>query len=221
MNKYGKEAILIRLNQDVLHMINTVNEALNEAMDSFFTNDKEKAVQVIQHDDAINEMENSIEYDGLACLALFQPEAIDLRFVVGVLKMITDIERIGDLAVNIGEATVKMESFEEEMIEENLRSIYRHTQEMFQLAVDAFTSKDIEKAKRVIKMDNLLDEMNHTIFKETLVKMCRESKQIQYFIQYLLVSRHLERIGDHTTNLAEDTIFIYGGLNIKHHHKID
>jgi len=114
-----------------------------------------------------------------------------------------------------------MESFEEEMIEENLRSIYRHTQEMFQLAVDAFTSKDIEKAKRVIKMDDLLDEMNHTIFKETLVKMCRESKQIQYFIQYLLVSRHLERIGDHTTNLAEHTIFIYGGLNIKHHHKID
>jgi len=107
------------------------------------------------------------------------------------------------------------------MIEENLRSIYRHTQEMFQLAVDAFTSKDIEKAKRVIKMDDLLDEMTHTIFKETLVKMCRESKQIQYFIQYLLVSRHLERIGDHTTNLAEHTIFIYGGLNIKHHHKID
>lgn len=221
MNKYGKEAILIRLNQDVLHMINTVNEALNEAMESFFINDKEKAAQVIHQDDAINEMENSIEYDGLACLALFQPEAIDLRFVVGVLKMITDIERIGDLAVNIAEATIKMESFEEEMIEENLRSIYRHTQEMFQLAVDAFTSKDIEKAKRVIKMDDLLDEMTHTIFKETLVKMCRESKQIQYFIQYLLVSRHLERIGDHTTNLAEHTIFIYGGLNIKHHHKID
>lgn len=221
MEKRSKEAVLMRINEDVVGMMNSVIEALNASMESFFTVDKDIAGKIIHDDQEINDLENRIEYDGLACLALFQPEAIDLRFVVGVLKMITDIERIGDLAVDIAQATIKMDSLQEEIIIENLRSIFRQSMEMLQMATDAFILKDIEKAKKVIKMDDLLDEMTQTLFKESLIKMCSEGSKIHYLIQYLLVSRHLERIGDHSTNIAEYSIFIYGGLNIKHHHKFD
>lgn len=221
MEKGSKETVLIKINEDVIRMMNLVIETLNTAMESFFKIDKTLAEKTIDDDQAINDLENKIEYDGLACLALFQPAAIDLRFVVGVLKMITDIERIGDLAVDIAQAAVKMDNMDEEIIIENLRNIYKHAMEMLQFATDAFILNDIEKAKKVIQMDDLLDEMAHTLFKESLIKMCSEGKKIHHLIQYLLVSRHLERVGDHSTNIAEYTIFIYGGLNVKHHHKID
>lgn len=221
MEKYGKEAVLVKLNHDVVHMLTKVIEVIHEATEAFFTNNKQVANYIIENDIEINQMENRIEMDGLSCLALYQPEAIDLRFVVGILKMITDIERIGDLAVNIAQATINMEHFEEEILLEDLHGLVRHTHEMLEKALNAFNAKDIEQAKSVLKMDDLLDGLTQTIFKESLIRMCGDPKQVKHYIQYLLISRHLERIGDHTTNIAEHTIFIYGGVNVKHFHAKD
>jgi len=221
MEKLGKEAILLNLNQDVMQMLNLAIESIYQSMEAFLGNDKEKARKVIVEDIRINELENKIEQEGLACLALYQPEAKDLRYVVGVLKMITDIERIGDLAANISQATLEINHHEDEIVKEDLQSLYRQTIEMVQLALDAFLTKDIIKAKSVLKVDDLIDEITNTIFKETMIKMCGQSQHIKHYIQNLLVSRHLERIGDHTTNIAEHTIFIYGGVNVKHIHAED
>lgn len=217
----NKDCYIQQLKEKILSMVSLANIAIETSVNAFLSHDIEKASQVIKDDALINHLETLIESLGLKCLALYQPEASELRFVVGILRMVTDIERIGDLAVNIAESVHKIDNIS--MFIPNLDAtseisfMAKTTTSMVQDSINSFISSDHELATEVIKKDDTIDQINRDIFREILLLMTEEPKKISSLIQYLLVSKNLERIGDHATNIAESAIFILEGKNIKHH----
>jgi phosphate transport system protein len=217
----NKDILITQLKENIYSMVSLANEAIDKSVIAFLNNDIDLANKIIQGDDLINQLETQIESKGLKCLALYQPEASDLRFVVGILRMVTDIERIGDLAVNIAESVKKTEL--DPKIPPNLDAISDITYMtkiticMVQDAINSVVSGNNDLAKSVLKQDDQVDDINRQIFRELLISMMEEPKKISSLIQYLLVSRNLERIGDHGKNIAESAIFIVKGKNVKHH----
>jgi phosphate transport system protein len=217
----NKEIVLHELKEHVVAMVALAIEANIKSIDAFLRHDIVLANQIIEEDCKINDLETYIELKGLKCLALYQPEASDLRFVVGVLRMVTDIERIGDLAVNIAESVKKTEPELKAPTDADAISdisfMSKMATSMVQDAINSVTSGEIDLAKSVIKRDEQVNEINRQIFRELLISMMEEPKKISSLIQYLLVSKNLERMADHATNIAESAIFILKGKNIKHH----
>jgi len=217
----NKEIVLHELKEHVVAMVALAIEANIKSIDAFLRHDIVLANQIIEEDCKINDLETYIELKGLKCLALYQPEASDLRFVVGVLRMVTDIERIGDLAVNIAESVKKTEPELKAPTDADAISdisfMSKMATSMVQDAINSVTSGEIDLAKSVIKRDEQVNEINRQIFRELLISMMEKPKKISSLIQYLLVSKNLERMADHATNIAESAIFILKGKNIKHH----
>jgi phosphate transport system protein len=217
----NKDILINQLKENILVMVSLVNEAIDQSISAFLDHNLEKADQIILDDDKINHIETNVESIGLKCLALYQPEASDLRYVIGILRMVTDIERIGDLAVNIAESVKKTDgssSIPTDMDAiSDISYMAKTTISMIQDAITSAISGDQDLARSVIKKDTQVDQINRQIFRELLISMMEEPKKITSLIQYLLVSKNLERIGDHATNIAESAIFILEGKNIKHH----
>lgn len=217
----NKDILIRQLKENILVMVSLVNEAIDQSIAAFLDHNIEKADQIISEDDKINNIETKVESIGLKCLALFQPEASDLRYVIGILRMVTDIERIGDLAVNIAESVKKTDVSTTIPTDidaiSDISYMAKITISMIQDAITSAISGDQDLARSVIKKDLQVDQINRQIFRELLISMMEEPKKITSLIQYLLVSKNLERIGDHATNIAESSIFILEGKNIKHH----
>lgn len=217
----NKDVLITQLKESIFTMVSLANEAIDKSITAFVNHDIESAKQVIADDDYINDLETSIESKGLKCLALYQPEASDLRFVIGVLRMVTDIERIGDLAVNIAEAVLKTDfntvtPSDKDAISD-ITYMTKITISMIQDAINSVVTGDNDLAISVLRKDDQVDNINRQIFRELLVSMMEEPKKISCLIQYLMISKNLERIGDHGKNIAESAIFILKGKNIKHH----
>jgi phosphate transport system protein len=173
--------------------------------------------RVLTGDEAINALHIEIDNRCFKLLALHQPMAADLRAIVAAVKINTDLERVGDLAVNIAEAAKRytMHPAVKKLID--IPRMAEIAQMMLRDALDAFVHGDTTLAQRVLNEDDKLDALKTQIFRELLTYMLQDPATIEPALDLLLVSRHLERIGDHATNVAEDVIFMVSARDVRHH----
>ena len=205
------------LHQEILRMGSLVEEALAKAMKALVERNIQLAEEIITSDEAINMLEIEIDELCLRLLALHQPAAADLRFIVMALKINNDLERMGDQAVNIAERTVAL-------LREPLLKLATDVPRMGVLAqgmvkdgLDAFVRRDVALAREVCRRDDEVDRLNDQAFAELVDCMRRDTATVARALDWILIGRHLERVADHATNLAEDVIYLVEGRTIKHH----
>ncbi|HEX3703776.1 MAG TPA: phosphate signaling complex protein PhoU [Vicinamibacterales bacterium] len=208
---------LDELKQRLLFMGGLAEERVRVAMRALVERDHSLVAEIIDGDQAINVMQLEIDDRCFKLLALYQPMAIDLRAIVAAVKINSDLERVGDLAVNIAEAADRYVSHPPVKALIDLPRMGSLAQLMLRQALDAFVSQDIRAAQEVLKQDDVLDALKNQIFRELLTYMLGDTRTIEPGIDLILISRHLERIGDHATNIAEDVIFIVEARDVRHH----
>ena len=208
---------LEELRRHLILMGGEVERQIHRAVEALIEMDVPKARTVIDSDGEINRMEMVIEELAVQLLALQQPVAVDLRFLIGVLKINSDLERIGDHAVNIAEAAERLAGQKPFKPFIDIPYMADVAMSMLKQSLDAFVNRDAELAKKVIKKDDMLDEKNVSIIRELLTYMAEYPNLITYFIELISFSKNLERVGDLATNICEDTIFIAEAKWVKHH----
>jgi phosphate transport system protein len=173
--------------------------------------------RVLTNDGAINQLHIEIDDRCFKLLALHQPMAVDLRAIVSAVKINTDLERVGDLAVNIAEAVRRYLQHPpvKELID--IPRMAMIAQDMLRDALDAYVRRDIPLAQNVLDRDDEVDALKTMVFRELLTHMLRDPQTIEPSLDLILISRHLERIGDHATNIAEDVIFMVSAKDVRHH----
>ena len=204
------------LKKKILQLGAHVEESLSKAVRSFQDRDAKMAKSVIENDQIIDAFEVEIEEDCLKILALYQPVAIDLRFLVAVLKINNDLERIGDLSVNIAERAQNLAGKKRLSIPGELEKMQEHARAMLGKSLDALVNLDAGLAKQVCAMDDDLDQMNRNMYEMIKQELDRSKENSHHFIHLLTVSRQLERIGDQATNIAEDVVYMIEGTIIRH-----
>jgi phosphate transport system protein len=209
-------AELVLLKGELLSMASLVEQALHGSIQALVERDEELAQKVIASDDAINMAEIKIDDFCLKLLALHQPTAIDLRFITSALKIDNDLERMGDQAVNIAERALEL--IKEPLLKPliDIPRMAELAQKMVKDSLDAFVHKDPDLAREVCRRDDQVDALNDQVFRELLTYMMQDPRTITRAVHLLLVGRHLERIADHATNIAEDVIYMVQGKIIKH-----
>lgn len=205
-----------RLKKELLALGAIVEELLRKAMRALETRDAALARAVMDADERVDNKEVELEEDGLKIIALHQPVAIDLRFIVSVLRINSDLERIGDLAVNIAERARYLAGAEPLAVPIDFRPMAETAQEMLTKSLDAFVNMDTTLAQQILDMDNDVDEMNRRMYC-TVYELIRKSPEnVEVLLHLLSASRHLERIADHATNIAEDVIYMVDGNIVRH-----
>ncbi len=210
---------LDNLKKDLLASGSMVEEAVNHAIDALVNRRINLAEMVIEGDNAIDQKENQIEEECLKLLALHQPVAADLRFIISALKVNNDLERIGDLAANIAERALYLSSHEPLQATLNFPRMADGARNMVRKSLDALIQMDAELARVVLTLDDEIDNLNREMY-TTLQDLMRQSPEsIDRAVQTLSVSRYLERIADLSTNIAEDVVFMVEGDLIRHQGK--
>jgi len=212
---------LENLKRDLLAMGSMVWDAIQRAMTALVDRRPELAAELLEVDDAIDAREVEIEEECLKLLALHQPVATDLRYIITVLKVNNDLERIGDLAVNIAERAVDLASDDPIPVALEFGGMVERVQAMVNGALDALVERDTELARRVLAMDDEVDALHRAMFATLQDVMREDPATVVRAVQSLSVSRHLERIADLATNIAEDVVFMVDGDLIRHQHELD
>lgn len=205
-----------RLKRKLLALSAYVEESVQRAVKAVSERDEKLAQRVIDTDFEIDEMEVDVEEDCLKILALYQPVAIDLRFIIAVLKINNDLERIGDLAVNIAERAVSLSKRDKINSPFDFQTMAERVQKMLQKALDALVNGDANLAREVLVCDDEIDEMNRQMYDSIKMGIRKDPENVDTLIQVLAISRNLERIADHTSNIAEDVIYMVDGDIIRH-----
>jgi phosphate transport system protein len=208
---------LEKLKMTILRMAALTERALERALESFFARDIELANQIIQQDQEINLLEVEIDKYCLRLLALEQPLAGDLRFIVGCLRIAVDLERIADQAVNIAERTVFLSSRPPLPPNPHMEQLAETAMDMLKTVISAFVNGNTDQAYDVCQMDDTADELNAVILKNQINYVLNEVPAVERSIQTIIAARCIERAADQATNIAESVIFIVKGVNIKHH----
>jgi phosphate transport system protein len=205
------------LKRELVRMASLAEVAIGNAIHALLLRDVARAEEVLRSDGEINRLELAIDERCLRMLALYQPEASDLRFLAMALKINNDLERIGDQAVNIAERTLELlrEPSLKPLID--IPHLAQLVQAMLKHSVDAFVHRDSALARSVCERDDEVDALDDQIFRELLTYMMQDPRAITRAVNLILVSRHLERVADHATNIAEDVIYLVEGKNVKHH----
>ncbi len=193
-----------------------VEESVRMAVLAVQRRDPELARQVIDRDREIDEAEVAVEEEGIQILALYQPVAIDLRSIVMVLEVNNDLERVADLAVNIADRALALAAVEPIEIPFDLVAMSDKVQAMLSRSLDALVRLDADLARQVCASDDEIDEFNRVAFDATHASIRRDPDNVVAYISLLSVSRNLERIADHATNIAQDLIFLVEGRIIRH-----
>jgi len=216
MQRHFDEELTL-LNHEILRMGGLVEEAIGKALKALVERDATLAQTVIRSDDPINLLEVEIEERALQLIALHQPAASDLRLLAMVLKINNDLERMGDQAVNIAERTLEL--LKEPLLKPliDIPRMAQLAQAMVKDSLDAFVRRDAQLARDVCRRDDEVDRLNDQVFRELLTYMMGEPKTITRAVDLILVGRHLERIADHATNIAEDVVYLVQGKTVKHH----
>jgi phosphate transport system protein len=205
-----------RLKKKLLAVSAVVEETIARAITAVMQHDTELAHQVAEGDVEIDHMEVDVEEDCLKILALHQPVAIDLRFVVSVMKINNDLERMADLAVNIARRAEYLANIPKHDLPPNLEEMARKTQEMVKRSLDAFVDADVAIAREVCAADTDVDQHNRDMHVLIQDQIRTTPEDVERLIHTLSVSRHLERIADLATNIAEDVIYTVGGEIVRH-----
>jgi len=208
---------LEKLKEKILKMSSLVEKAIHLSIKALVDRESELAQQIIKSDDQINMLEIEIDEFSLKLLALRQPQAGDLRLITSIMKINNDLERIGDLAVNISERTIELLKFPIVKPLIDIPRMAEIAQGMVKDSLDAFVNRDSKLARSVCERDDKVDNLNDQIFRELLTYMLQDPKTIERAVDLILVGRNLERIADHATNICEDVIYIVDGKTIKHH----
>ena len=208
---------LDQLKARLLEMGGLAEERVRAAVRALVERDAGLVDVVLTGDTPINQLHIEIDGRCVKLLALYQPMAVDLRVILSAVKINTDLERVGDLAVNIAEAAVRCLAHPpvKELIDIPRMAEIAHG--MLRDALDAFVRRDTALAQQVLDADDALDALKTQVFRELLTYMLQDPQKIEPSLDLILVSRHLERIGDHATNIAEDVIFMVSARDVRHH----
>jgi phosphate transport system protein len=207
---------ITRVKQQILTLGAEVEDALRQAVASLITRNSEQAKQVIVRDSSIDQREVDIEEDCLKILALHQPVAIDLRFLIAVLKINNDLERIGDLAVNIAERSLSLSLQPPIVPPFDLAFMAERVQGMVHRSLDALVDLNAPLARQVLADDDEVDSTHRQMYDRVKEAIRKDTGKTDELIQLLTVSRYLERVADHATNVAEDVIYLVEGQIARH-----
>ena len=208
---------LAALNRLLLAMSERAEALIELSVDALLSKDHGKADAVIAGDRELDAMEVEIEAMALALLALQQPMARDLRFIVGAIKVTSDLERIGDHAVNIAQTAQRLVALRSPITPDpEIEDMARRARAMLSDAIDAFLRADGALGRNVCARDDQVDALHESVFRILLTHMMADPRTINPSLEYLLVSRNLERVADLATNIGEDAVFLAEGKNIKH-----
>jgi phosphate transport system protein len=205
-----------QLKKKILVVGSIVEERIARAIAAVIKNDARLALEVVEGDEEIDQMEVEVEEDCLKILALYQPVAIDLRFVVGVLKINNDLERMADHAVNIARRAEYLATYPNVDLPLDLEIMLQKTQAMVHDSLDALVRQDPVLARRVCASDQEVDQLNRQMHVLIQRQIRDNPEQVEQFIHQLSVSRQLERIADLATNVAEDVVYTVEGAIIRH-----
>jgi phosphate transport system protein len=208
---------LEQLKTRLLEMGGLAEDRVRSVMRGLVQRDSGLIDRVLSGDTPINHLHIEIDGRCFKLLALHQPMAVDLRSIVAAVKINTDLERVGDLAVNIAEAVRRYTRHPpvKELID--IPRMADIAQRMLRNALDAYVRRDTELAQGVLREDDDLDALKTQVFRELLTYMLQDTHTIEPSLDLILISRHLERIGDHATNIAEDVIFMVSARDVRHH----
>jgi phosphate transport system protein len=205
------------LKERLLAMGGLAEERVRAAVRALVERDASALAAVLSGDEPINQLHIEIDNRAFTLLALQQPMAIDLRMIVAAVKINTDLERVGDLAVNIAEASRRYLRHPPVKALVDLPRMAEIAESMLRDALDAFVGRDLALAQAVLDRDDQLDSLKSQVFRELLTHMMENPAKIEPSLDLILISRHLERIGDHATNIAEDIIFLVSARDVRHH----
>lgn len=208
-NRFDRQ--LEQLNNELINMGSLIEEAIEMAITALMQQDVKKAKEIVEFDQEIDEKEREIESLCLKLLLQQQPVAKDLRQISAALKMITDMERIGDHAADISEITIMMSGTPYIRNIEHLQTMAKEAMVMLVRSIEAYVEKDLKKAEKVIASDDIIDDLFDEIKAELIDAIHQNPENGEQAADLLMVSKYLERIGDHATNIAEWVIFSITG----------
>ena len=206
------------LRNNVLMMSSLTERSLDRAITGLLQRDDELCAIAIADDEEIDQLEKQVDKDGIDLLLRFQPVASDLRRVVSAMKLSSNLERMADQATNIARRARKLNQHPPLPEVELIRPMYVHAMAMFKDAIDAYVRGDVEQARRVVPRDEALDDMNRTAGRRLTERMAKDPNQLRGYLNLIFVSRCLERVGDHATNMAEDAVYAVAAEDIRHQH---
>ena len=208
---------LQQLKTRLLEMGGLAEDRVRSIVEALVERDADVVERVLGGDGPINQLHIEIDKRCFKLLALHQPMAVDLRAIVSAVKINTDLERVGDMAINIAEAVKRYMRHPpvKELID--IPRMADIAQRMLRDALDAYVRRDVTLAQAVLDADDALDALKTQVFRELLTYMLQNPSTIEPSLDLILISRHLERIGDHATNIAEDVIFMVSARDVRHH----
>ena len=208
---------LEELRMMILQMAALTERALQKSLQALLNRNTQLADEVVGGDQEINLLEVAVDRQSLRLLALDQPMARDLRFIVGCMRIAVDLERVGDQAVNIAERAQFLSTRPPLPANPAMEQLGEVALDMFKTVLQAFVNDNSDQAREVCQMDDTADELNVRILKDLLEYMGQDVPAVERSVQTIIAARCLERVADQATNIAESVIFISKGVNIKHH----
>ena len=204
------------LRNNVLMMAGLAERSLERAMKGLIERDDDICANAIADDEEIDQLEMQIDKDGVDILLRFQPVASDLRRVVSAMKLSTNLERIGDQATNIARRARKLNRHPPLPEVELILPMNAQAMSMFKDSVDAYVREDVELGRAIVPRDEKLDELNRVASRRLIERMTQDREQLRGYLNLVFIGRHLERVGDHATNIAEDAVYAAAAEDIRH-----
>ncbi len=204
------------LRNNVLMMASLTERSLDRAIAGLLQRDDDLCVLAIADDEEIDQLEKQVDKDGVDLLLRFQPVASDLRRVVSAMKLSSNLERMADQAVSIARKGRKLNQHPVLAEADLIEPMHLHAMSMFKDSVDAYIREDVEQAMTLKARDKVLDEMNASASKRLILRMAENPEQLRGYLNLMFIARHLERVGDHATNIAEDAVYAAAAEDIRH-----
>jgi phosphate transport system protein len=207
---------LSTLRNNVLMMASLATRSLENALNGLAQRDDDLCATAIADDEEVDQLEKQVDKDGIDLLLRFQPVASDLRRVVSAMKLCSNLERMADQGVNIARKARKLNRHPPLPEITLIEPMRQHAMAMFKDSVDAFVREDIELGRGLKARDKALDEMNASASRKLIERMAQDPEQLRGYLNLMFIARHLERVGDHATNIAEDAVYAAAAEDIRH-----
>jgi phosphate transport system protein len=211
---------LASLRNNVLMMSSLTERSLDRAITGLLQRDDELCAIAIADDEEIDQLEKQMDKDGIDLLLRFQPVASDLRRVVSAMKLSSNLERMADQGTNIARRARKLNQHPPLPEVALITPMHNHAMAMFKDAIDAYVREDVQLARSVVPRDQALDDMNSSAGRRLIERMAEDPGQLRGYLNLIFISRCLERVGDHATNMAEDAVYAAAAEDIRHQHSV-